>query len=388
MRDATYSGRPASLPDAGAGTGSKKPILLTVSGTIPADIRAQIQRGARPRADYLELAEGLDAETLDYAGARAATGRVGGWLERFGGANLVLAYACWRVRQSYQAILTDGEQVGLPLAVMLRFSRRQRPVHLMIVHVLSVPKKMLMLDWLGAHSCIDRFLVYSTWQKQFIEQRWRVAPAHVVSTPFMVDADFFAPGRAKATPTQRPQICAVGLERRDYPTLLQAVQGLDIDVVVAAASPWSKYKDTTSGQQIPGNVHIKKFSQYDLRQLYADSAFLVMPLEPAEFQAGVTAILEAMAMAKPVICSRAPGQTDVILDGETGCYVPCGDPVALRAAILKMLAEPHAAARLGAQGRQRIEHGMSLQHYVARLNGIVREAVADAQDAGRRAHAG
>jgi glycosyltransferase involved in cell wall biosynthesis len=129
-------------------------------------------------------------------------------------------------------------------------------------------------------------------------------------------------------------------------------------------------------------VQIKKFSQYDLRQLYADSACLVMPLEPAEFQAGVTAILEAMAMAKPVICSRAPGQTDVIIDGENGCYVPCGDPIALRAAILKMLAEPNEAARLGAQGRQRIERDMNLQHYVARLDGIVRDAVAEGRGPG------
>jgi glycosyltransferase involved in cell wall biosynthesis len=380
MSDATYSGKPVSKPDARAGSGARKPVLLTVSGTIPPDISAQIQRGARPRADYLDMAEGLDAETLDYAGGRAAAGRLGGWLERLGGPNVMLAYACWRLRKSYQAILTDGEQVGLPLALMLKLSRGVRPAHLMIVHILSVPKKMLLLDWLGAHSCIDRFLVYSTWQKQFIQQRWKLPPAHVVWTPFMVDAEFFSPDRVKPKPTQRPQICAVGLERRDYPTLLQAVEGLDIDVVVAAASPWSKYKDSTSGQQIPDNVQIKKFSQYDLRQLYADSACLVMPLEPAEFQAGVTAILEAMAMAKPVICSRAPGQTDVIIDGENGRYVPCGDPLALRAAILKMLAEPDAAARLGAHGRQRIERDMSLQHYVVRLDDIVREAVAVGQD--------
>jgi glycosyltransferase involved in cell wall biosynthesis len=359
-----------------------KSVLLTVSGTIPVDILEQIQRGVRPRADYVELAAGLDADTLDYAGARAVAGRVGSWLERLGGPNLVLAYACWCLRKSYRAILTDGEQVGLPLALMLKVSRGVRPVHLMIVHILSVPKKMILLDWFKAQTRIDRFLVYSTWQKQFIEQRWRVAPEHVVWTPFMVDAEFFAPDRVKANPTDRPQICAVGLERRDYPTLLQAVQGLDIDVVVAAASPWSKYKDSTSGQQVPANVQIKKFSQYDLRQLYADSACLVMPLEPAQFQAGVTAILEAMAMAKPVICSRAPGQTDVIIDGENGCYVPCGDPVTLRAAILKMLAEPDTAARFGAQGRQRIEREMNLQHYVARLDRVVREAFADVQSTG------
>jgi glycosyltransferase involved in cell wall biosynthesis len=373
------TGHIGPAPDQRSSTGrpARRRLLLTVSGTIPDGIRAQIDGGARPRADYLEMATGLDADTLDYAGARAATGRLGAWLERLAGANLVLAYACWRLRKSYQSILTDGEQVGIPLALMLKISRGVRPAHLMIVHILSVPKKMVLLDWLSAHTCIDRFLVYSTWQKQFIETRWGVAAGHVVWTPFMVDAAFFSPDQVQSRPMPRPQICAVGLERRDYPTLLQAVDGLDIDVVIAAASPWSKYKDSTSGQLIPANVQIKKFSQFDLRQLYADSACLVMPLEPAEFQAGVTAILEAMAMAKPVICSRAPGQTDIIIDGENGRYVPCGDAAALRAAISGMLADPAAARRLGARGRQRVESEMNLQHYVARLAVIVDAAVAD-----------
>jgi len=33
-----------------------KPVVLTVSGVIAADIREQIESGKRPRADYLELA--------------------------------------------------------------------------------------------------------------------------------------------------------------------------------------------------------------------------------------------------------------------------------------------------------------------------------------------
>jgi glycosyltransferase involved in cell wall biosynthesis len=254
----------------------------------------------------------------------------------------------------------------------------------MIVHVLSVRKKMLVLDWLGLHAYVDRFVVYSTWQKHFIERRWPVAPARVVLTPFMVDAEFFAPSRVTPSPTRRPQICAVGLERRDYPTLLQAVEGLDIQVVVAAASPWSKYKDSTAGQHVPGNVRIQKFTQYELRQTYADSICLVMPLEPVEFQAGVTAILEAMAMAKPVICSAAPGQTDVVTEGANGHYVPCGDPIALRAAIVKMLDNPGEAARLGACGRARIEGEMNLQHYVTRLSDIVGEAIATAGERTRQ----
>ena len=49
-----------------------KRVVLTVSGVIAADIREQIASGKRPRADYLELARGFNAELLDHAAAREA----------------------------------------------------------------------------------------------------------------------------------------------------------------------------------------------------------------------------------------------------------------------------------------------------------------------------
>ena len=354
-------------------------VLLTVSGTIPADLPERIASGQRPRADYLALADGLGADLLDYTGARTVAGPLGRWLERIGGPDLVLAWACYTLRGRYQAIFTDGEQVGLPLAALLKcLSLGRHPRHLMIVHIISVAKKMLFLDRLGVQSHIDRFLTYATWQQQFIQRRWHLPASRVLFTPFMVDSAFFAPTQVQPRPLARPQICAVGLERRDYPTLLAAVEGLAADVVIAAASPWSKRSDSTAGQAIPANVSVQKFSQYDLRQLYADSSLLVMPLQAVEFQAGVTAILEAMAMERAVICSRTPGQTDIVVEGENGLYVPVGDAAALRAAIERLLANPDEAARLGRGGRRTIEQRMSLDLYVERLSALVRETIAEA----------
>lgn len=347
------------------------PVLLTVSGVIPADIEAQIASGKRPRADYLELARAFDADLIDYATARHSI--VGRAIARAGGPDAALAWACYQRRGRYQVIFTDGEQVGIPLAGLMKYAALsgRSPHHLMIAHILSVKKKMLFFDLLGVQSHIDRFFVYSTWQEHFTETRWRLAPDRVIFTPFMVDSRFFAPERVTPVPTSRPLICSAGLEARDYPTLLDAVHGLDIDVTIAAASPWSKRSDTTEGRQLPANVTVRRFSQYDLRQLYADSRFVVMPLFDVDFQAGVTAILEAMAMGRAVICTHTPGQTDVIVDGETGLYVPPGDPRALRQAIERLLADPQEAERMGRAGRHRVEQSMNLDHYVERLSRYV-----------------
>lgn len=365
-----------------------KPVLLTVSGMIPAGLEDQIRRGERPLTDYVALAHGLEADLLDYNAAHEMGGAWGRLLERVGGPNLMLAWASFRMRDQYQVIFTDGEQVGLPLAGFLKFfASRRRPKHFMIAHILSVPKKLALLDTLRLANQIDTFFVYSTWQKEFIENRWKVAPERVVFTHFMVDAKFFAPDQVEGKghpqplegeadwPVDRPVICAVGLEFRDYPTLIEAVRDLPVSVVIAAASPWSKRSDTTAGHEIPENVFVRRFNQFELRRLYAQSAFMVMPLYEVEFQAGITAILESMAMARPVICSRTSGQTDVLAEGETGLYVPPGDVRALRGAIERLLAHPDEVRRMGLNARRRVETELSLECYVARINRYVERAV-------------
>ena len=61
-------------------------------------------------------------------------------------------------------------------------------------------------------------------------------------------------------------------------------------------------------------------------------------------------ILEAMALARPVVATDVGGTPDQVLDGETGCLVPPGDGDAIRRALLRLAADP--AAR-GGDGRSR-----------------------------------
>lgn len=360
-------------------------VLLTVSGVVDPDIAAQVARGARPRADYAEMARAFAADLMDHAEARRRGGAVGRALELIAGADAMLAWACFASRHRYRAIFTDGEQVGIPLACFAKFCApgRRRPRHLMIAHTLAVRKKMVFFDWLRVQSHVDRFLVYSTWQKRFIEDRWRVPPDRVTRIPFMVDTEFFAPAPAGSPGSgEPPMICSVGVEGRDYATLLEAVQGLDVRVIVAAASLWSSRRDPIWTRAVPPNVAVRRFSQAELRQVYGDSRFMVMPLRDVNYQAGVTAILEAMAMSRAVICSRTPGQTDVIVEGETGIYVAPGDPAALRVAIQHLLAHPEEAERMGRAGRRLVERAMSLDGYVRLLSRYVEDTRGEASLAG------
>src|SRR5262249_48216839 len=129
-----------------------------------------------------------------------------------------------------------------------------------------------------------------------------------------------------------------------------------------------------SPHDLPSNVIVRRYTQFELRQLYALSHFVVMPLHPVPFQAGVTTLLEAMAMGKAVICTRTPGQTDVVEEGKTGVYVEPHDAAALRAAIQCLLADTARAKALGQRGRQRVLETLSLERYCDRLKTYVHDA--------------
>ncbi len=349
-------------------------ILLTVSGVIPPDLEAQVAAGRRPRADYLELARALKADLLDYGQMRAA-GKLVRWLEHWGGADLALAWVCFQRRHHYRLILTDGEQIGIPLAFFLNGLRRRALHHIMISHRLSIPKKMFFFDRFQIQRVIDRFIVYSTWQKRFIEARWGLPAERVFWTPFQVDGSFFSPGNISRQPG--PMIGAAGLEYRDYPTLLAALEPLQVPTTIAAASPWSKRLSSLDSRSVPDWVTVCRLDLHELRELYARVRFVVLPLYEVSFQAGVTTLLEAMAMGKAVIVSRTQGQTDVVVDGETGLYVPPGDVMALRKAIAYLWEHPQEAIRMGARGRKLIETQMDLDHYTARFKGLVERCLDD-----------
>jgi glycosyltransferase involved in cell wall biosynthesis len=219
-------------------------------------------------------------------------------------------------------------------------------------------------------------VVYASEQARVIE-RLGFPPDRVVLTPYAVDTAYFDPERVEGG--DKALVASAGLEFRDYPTLIEAVRGLDARVVIAAASHWSKRADTTAGADLPDNVEVCSLGYPELRQLYADASVVVVPLYEVPFQAGITTILEAMSMGKTVICSRTSGQTDVIVDGATGIYVPPGDPASLRTALDEYIGAS-AATDLGAAARRYCQHVADVRLYAKRLSSVVDDAVSRHQE--------
>ena len=110
----------------------RRATLLTVSGIVPADLERQIRAGNRPRPDYVELANAMDAEILDVAAARRQAGVVGRFVAWFGVGPL-LAWVCFRQRRRYSAIVTDDGEL-LADDPLERLARRFDPSLFIRVH--------------------------------------------------------------------------------------------------------------------------------------------------------------------------------------------------------------------------------------------------------------
>jgi glycosyltransferase involved in cell wall biosynthesis len=352
-----------------AGVNAVKPrALLLIPSFAKRGVERDVGADLHPTMDYFALQSRLNADLADYAVMEADRHPLVR-AARVVGQDAGLAMYAFVRAGHYDVIFSNGENVSIPLAGLLKVLPR-RPAHVLIGHRLSARKKRLLLRML--HPQMDAFFVYAATQQSYARDVLGIPIAKLHLIPFHADTRFYHP--LPDAQVER-RISSAGLEWRDYPTLIEAVRGLDIEVRLAAASPWSKKANETENRELPPNVKARRYDYRELRDLYASSLFVVVPLYENDFQAGVTTLLEAMAMGKAVIVTRTTGQRDVIQDGVNGIYVPPSDPAALRRAISDLLASPERAGQIGANARRTIESAMSLDLWADRIANVVRQVV-------------
>lgn len=339
--------------------------LILAAGRFGDETRRAIAEGREPRLDVFELAKKLDADVLDFLDVEKCSHPVVKGVARALGPSAGVAQLGFLGRVHYDAVLTTGEDIGLPFALLLKGASAKLS-HTMIAHTLFPLKKRLFFK-LGVRSHLDRVLAYSSSEERLMIDRLGIAADKVERIYYHADERFFRPSDVAVDPTL---ICAAGQLLRDYPCLIEAVRDLPVRVQIAAGSPWIEKTVRPQGE-LPPNVSWGKLNRHDLRDLYEKSAIAVVPILQNHYQTGIATILEMMAMGKCVIATRTLGQTDTIVDGVTGIYVPPSQPQALRQAIQRMLADPDAARRMGQAARRFVEEQAGLDRFVEKLSAAV-----------------
>jgi glycosyltransferase involved in cell wall biosynthesis len=335
--------------------------LLLAAGRFGEGMRAEIDAGREPRLDVFSIASKLGADVVDFLDVDRSRVPAVRLAARTLGASAATALLGYLQRHRYDAILTTGEDIGIPLAALLLTSSASCS-HTMIAHTLFPLKKRVFFQYLRVQSRIDNLLVYSTSEEQNTT-RLGIPKAKVQRIYYHADQQFFRPdGRAP----EPDLVCAAGQLLRDYDCLVEAARGTPFRVEIAAGSPWIE-KPLEPRAALPSNVSWGRRDRFALRELYARAAVAVVPILQNDYQTGIATILEMMASGKCVIATKTRGQTDTIVHGQTGVYVPPSDPYALRAAIQRYLGAPEDAARIGRAARKFIEEHAGLDLFVERI---------------------
>lgn len=91
---------------------------------------------------------------------------------------------------------------------------------------------------------------------------------------------------------------------------------------------------------------------------------------PFKDEAFGRAVIEAMAMAKPVIAYRHGALTEIIQDNETGLLVTADNPDELAEAIIRLINNPDDAERIGKKARIWVEQNFDLKVTVPKIEAL------------------
>lgn len=112
----------------------------------------------------------------------------------------------------------------------------------------------------------------------------------------------------------------------------------------------------------------------DILNIIANLDILVLP--STTFPEGLpNAIIEAMALSKPVVATNIPGPSEIVVDSETGFLVEPADIKAMAEKIAYLLNNPDAARKMGKEGRKRTEELFDIKKQVKKIEEIYAEVL-------------
>jgi glycosyltransferase involved in cell wall biosynthesis len=309
-----------------------------------ARVRHNLERGGPPAWARLagQIANGRVALGGDFAAVLPS-------LRRMGAADVVFSTV---------------DTVGIPLLLL----RRARLLRVPLVYAsIGLPERLERLGddrgfrrtLQGAHTLIT----YSTIEAERLRGWIGGESPLVVFIPFGVDVDAFRP----PTDGERTvDVLAVGADpQRDFELL----------IAVAARRPRLTFRIITTPERVrmlgelPPNVEVETNVPLEtVRTRLAEARVVALPVRANSYSGATTTLLQAMAMAKPVVVSR----TDAIAEGyELDDGVNCrlvepGDPESFERALLETLTGADAGD-LGTRARETVERSFSWERYTDAL---------------------
>ena len=303
--------------------------------------------------------------------ANRAVAAAGGY-----GGDFASVFACRGVIGSSDVVFSTVDTVGIPY-VLARHSRviARTPFVYTSIGLLErierVRGQRLRNVYREAVGAAEAVIAYGSAEAAELES-WLAAlpsPPPVRFVRFGVDTVAFAPSEVGPD----VDVITIGADpHRDYRLL----------AAVAARTPSISYGAVTAPEQTPlldglSNVTVDTSVAFAvIAQRLAGGRVVALPVVDNAYSGATTVLLQALAMAKPVVVTRtrAIATGYGLVDGETCRLVPPGDVEAFERAVVELLADPEHAAAMGRRARTHVEQNLTWRRYVDDVCATVLEA--------------
>jgi glycosyltransferase involved in cell wall biosynthesis len=272
-------------------------------------------------------------------------------------------------------IFSTVDTVGIPLMLL----KRAGLVRVPLVYVsIGLPERLAKLRgkrirrvYAGALRRADAIVAYA--QSETDQLRSWIGPGAppVVFVPFGVDVNAFRP-----LPEVEPDVdvLSIGADpRRDFELLLTiAERRPELSFLIVASAEHAR----TLGNR-PPNVSLETdIPLAQVRDRLARARVVALPVRDNSYSGATTVMLQAMAMAKPVVVSRTAAIAEgyQLEDGVNCRLVEPGDWEGFEQALVEQQTGAGATSSLGTRARQTVERGFTWERYTDALWEILRGA--------------
>lgn len=315
-------------------------------------------------------------------------------------------YTAWRVltcRERFDAVYATHYK-GLELVILLRALHLFRKPIVVWHHQPVVTPGSWLREWGGRlfYRGMDRLIFFS---QKLVDDSLRspkAIPGRLVVGHWGADLDFYdrisggsrpVGASAEADSGERSgfTFIATGKEQRDQRTLIEAFNrtGLHLDLYIGInpdPSVPNPNLDAVNSLSPAANIRVVKICgllPYEIALDVARASCVVICCNRTRYTAGLTTVVEALALGLPVICSRNP-QIPVDFEAERcGIAVDYGDVEGWQKAVAWMASHPDEARRMGERGRRIAEQRFNDRRCAAEIAAVLRQVCRVAED-GRR----
>ena len=221
------------------------------------------------------------------------------------------------------------------------------------------------------YSGVSRVLAISDVIHRNVLKTTPVPPERVITLHDSVDTELFSPARTTGSALRREyglgdDTVVVGFVGRFSPgkgheELLAAAdiirkQRPNVRFLVVGEASYGerqyelKIRNMARTMGLDGTVLFTGFRK-NIPDVMAAFDLLAFPSHAESF--GVV-LIEAMAMELPVVSTNCDGVLDIVVDGDTGLYVPPRNSPDLAAALIRLIDSPDTRHRMGKAGRRRV----------------------------------